>query len=254
MSNRVLFEMAQWKRDDLIQRQTFYVDQLQARFLSQLTEEAIKDESDLAADDVWHSGKEYFDPDFHDLGDLADQAFDEGLSRWELLNELRRNLLLSSVTTLFHNWDKQIRQWLIEEISRWHRGEGLRRAIWRVSLDEIFNLLKCISIDVRSKSFFCHLDACRLIVNVSKHGDGKAFDDLKRKYPTYLRSKSSAVEGTAGVLVKHWREHNDMEIDEEKLMIFSEAFVDFWKSVPDEFMEADLKSLPKWFRDAMKLP
>ncbi len=252
MSSEVLFQLTSWKRNDLIDRHRFYVEQVQKRVLSQLTDEAITNEADSVADETWEGGGRFFNPDYDDGSELAENAFNDGLARWELLYDLRKNLLLSSTTALFHNWEKKLREWLTEEITRWYRGDSLKIAVWRASFDEILNLLKDIGVDVRTKGYFADLDACRLIVNVYKHGRGNSFDELRAKYPTYLRSFGvSSEDGIVFQMLDDWRDHTSLEVDAEDLSRFSCAILEFWKSVPDEFMEGDLERLPKWFRDAI---
>lgn len=252
MSDQVLFELPDWKRRDMLARHNFYVKELQSLFLPLLSEDAIKIEADKVANETWDSTGADFNSDFHDEGNVSENASDCSYSRWELQNELRKNLLLSSTAIVFHDWEKQLRQWLTEQVSHWCQQESLKRRVWEASFVEILNLLKCMEVDVRAEEYFNKLNACRLIVNVFKHGNGASFDELKKKHPEYLRNYEGMSKADLSFLSSiSWQNHTSLEITIDDLSNFSDAILNFWKSIPEEAIEADLALVPKWFRNAI---
>jgi hypothetical protein len=50
----------------------------------------------------------------------------------------------------------------------------------------IFDMLECFDWKVRGQPYFSQLDICRLVVNVYKHGLGKALAELKKDHPQFL--------------------------------------------------------------------
>ncbi|MCQ4437932.1 hypothetical protein NO135_23300, partial [Clostridioides difficile] len=51
---------------------------------------------------------------------------------------------------------------------------------------QIADLLESFGWPLRTTDYFRTLDACRLVVNVYKHGKGKSLDDLRARFPEYL--------------------------------------------------------------------
>ena len=50
----------------------------------------------------------------------------------------------------------------------------------------VLDLLNDFGWDCRSLPSFSKIDACRLVVNVYKHGKGPSLEDLAKRYPEYL--------------------------------------------------------------------
>ena len=93
---------------------------------------------------------------------------------------------LSVIAGMFHNWDKKLRDWLTTELAHSFPEQNIRVAIWKVNFQGIFDLLECLNWPIRSKQYFKRLDACRLVVNVYKHGFGDSFEDLKKNHRNFL--------------------------------------------------------------------
>lgn len=245
--------MTSWQRSDIVQRHKFYVGQVENRFLVLLSNEAMEAEANQTSEDSWELSGRSFDPEYNDPGDFAERAIEDGVARWELLRDLRNDLLLSSIAAIFHQWDKQLRLWLVTEIRRWHREPTLIAAVWRANFDDIFELLEGLGFNARSDSFFYDLDLCRLIVNVYKHGDGVSFDTLRDAHPKYLgvRPETDDDRHAGFAMPSNWRDHTYLEADTDDLIKFSNAILKFWHLLPDDFLDAETERLPKWFRNAL---
>lgn len=88
--------------------------------------------------------------------------------------------------------------------------------------DETVKLLNKFRWDISIKNYFKELDACRLVVNVYKHGEGQSFEDLKKKYPQYVGNSTELYRIT------------DVKVNDQQIEAFSSAIVDFWKDIPSE--------------------
>ena len=247
MSDNVLFQMWGPYRQSLIDGHLFYVEQARKRLLSQFDD--IEAEADKAAEEWLARSSERFDPDRHDPGDFYDEANDAGIEFYGLLCGMRDQTRLSVVAGMFHEWDKQLRDWLVREIQHWHHGDNATLRIWSADFVQITELLESIGWNIYSADYFRVLDACRLVVNVYKHGKGKSLDDLKQKYPEYLDDPFVGSGGTFSNL-EH-RDHTHLNASEDQIQAFSDAIVDFWRQVPDNVFHSKVKDLPNWFRKAI---
>lgn len=79
-------------------------------------------------------------------------------------------------------------------------------------------MLESLGWKIRSAGYFRTLDACRLVVNVYKHGEGKSLANLKQNYPEYLddpfKGAGSAFSGT------EYRDHTHLKVSDEQFQAF----------------------------------
>lgn len=245
MSNYVLFQMWDPFRQSLIAGHLFYVEQARRRLLSQF--EDIEAEADKAAEEWLQRSSGRFDPDRHDAGDFYEAANDAGIEFYTLLSDMRDHTRLSVVAGTFHEWDKQLRDWLVREIQHWHHGNAAAQKVWSADFVQITELLASLGWEMRSTDYFKMLDACRLVVNVYKHGKGKSLEGLKQKYPEYL---NDPFRGAAFSSVEY-RDHTHLKVSDEQFQAFSDAIVAFWQAMPENIFESKINDVPDWFGKAI---
>ena len=247
MSDYVLFQMWEPFRQSLIKGHLFYVEQAQKRLLSQFAD--MESDADRAAEEWLEQSGKFFDPDRHDPGDFYEAARDIGIEFYGLLSDMREQTRLSVVAGMFHEWDKQLRDWLVCEIQHWHRGDSVASKVWSADFGQIADLLESLGWDVRSKDYFRTLDACRLIVNVYKHGKGKSFDDLREHFPEYLDDPLKDFGGTisgAGRL-----DHTHIKVNNAQFQALSDGILAFWRDVPESAIEFQVTDVPDWLYRAL---
>jgi len=152
MSDYVLFQMWEPFRQSLMKAHLFYIEQARKRLLSQFDD--IEAEADRASDEWLQQGGQYFDPDRHDPADLYESANDVGIEFYGLLSDMREQTRLGVVAGMFHEWDKQLRDWLVQEIRHWHAGDSAKSKIWSVDFGQIADLLESFGWNLRSKDYF----------------------------------------------------------------------------------------------------
>lgn len=247
MSRVVLFQMWEPFRQSLIAGHLFYVEQARKRLLSQFDD--IDAEADRAAAEWLQNNSHRFDPDRHAPGDFEERAYEAAIEFHDLITDLRKQTYLSVVAGMFHEWEKQLRDWLVREIQHWHRGENVKQAVWKQDLGKIFDLLEGLGWSVRSTTYFPILDACRLVVNVYKHGEGNSLVELKQKCPEYLDDSLSQVGELS--LGTDYLDHTNLEVTDEQIQAFSDAIVAFWNGVPENIFNEEKITIPDWFERAM---
>lgn len=242
MTDYVLFQMWGPFRQSLIAGHQFYVEQARKRLLSQF--EDIGTEADKAAEGWLQQSSRRFDPDRHDPGDLFEAANDAGIEFYTLLSDMRDQTRLSVVAGMFHEWDKQLRDWLVRELQHWHHGDAAALKLWSADFPQIAELLESLGWPLRNAAYFQKLDVCRLVVNVYKHGKGKSLEDLKVKYPEFLHDPFSGAGG--GLMDVEYRDHTHLKVSDAQFQAFSDAIVSFWQGVPENTLRSKVKDVPDW--------
>ena len=250
MTDRVLFNMYLGHRAQLIEKHEFYVDQAKKRLLDQFTDDAISEEADRAEKQSYVRRGQYFDPDRDDPADSTEAAYHDGVWRYQLMIELRDNVRLSIVAGFFHEWEKNLRQWLVDEVRHWHYGEEARNAVWNKNLSDLFDLLESFGWSLKSAPYFADLDACRLVVNVYKHGDGPSLGELANTYPRLLEHPLEAMRGQVG---QKWfaPSYEHLKISDQDLENFSAAIQSFWRDFPENVFGSQITNPPSWLFKAI---
>lgn len=239
-----LFHMWKPYREKLIAEHTFYMGQAQKRLLSQFSN--IESEAGKYAEEWLEKASLHFDPDSHDPSSFYEQAYEESITFYEMLDTMRNRTRLSVIAGIFHEWDKQVRDWIIQEMSHWHHGDEAKKALWKANFSDIADLLEGLGWKVRSQNYYTSLDRCRLVVNVFKHGDGDAFQTIKSHHQDLV---SSSTENAAFI---DYADHNDVIIEDKHISEFSNAFISFWNDVPEYILNNGNITVPKWFEKALQ--
>ncbi|MDH6297459.1 hypothetical protein [Agrobacterium fabrum] len=238
MARTLLNIWSRW-RERLIHELDFYMEQAEKRILSQFNN--IDDEAEAYANDKYTQLAETSRPEMYDMGDLAEAAWEEGIEYYEMLDDLRNRTFLSVAAGMYHEWDKQLREWLHRELAHSFNMDHLGPKIWSVNIDEIFRLFGLWGWDASSEEYFQKIDACRLIVNVYKHGPGASLESLKESYSHYLRIGLPDANEDAWL---KFADHSHLSVTREYLLEFHAAFRAFWLSVPENIWWSDQLQIP----------
>jgi hypothetical protein len=253
MTIKTFFMMDHSTRLSRINTHLFYVEQARERLLSQF--ENIEADAAKAAIEQLEENSVHFDPDDHDPVEFNEAASEHGYEVYRLLSEMLVQTQLSVVAGMFHNWDKQLRLWLIREIQFWHQGETVRNKIWSLNFEQFAELLKGIGISNSKDSYHDTLNTCCLVVNIYKHGDGRSLSNLKLKHPEYLVDPLKDYPGELAAILSQGREldHTHLRVNECQFQAFSDSIVAFWQGIPERITASDVVSVPDWLRNAMLL-
>src|SRR5205085_11651478 len=97
--------------------------------------------------------------------------------------------------------------------------------------------------------YFRTLDACRLVVNVYKHGEGKSLDELRSNFPEYLDDPFHGSGGTFSDT--KYRDHSHLKVSDAQFQAFSDAILAFWRDVPENVFDSQVIDVPDWFGKAI---
>lgn len=241
----VLFKMWQPFREHLIARHNFFMEQAKKRLLTQF--QNIEAEADEYGNNWLNEHGHYFDPDRHDPESFLEQAYDESIEFYSLLTDMQINTRLSVVAGMFHEWDKQLRDWTLKEINHWRCGKAVKKAVWKANFSEIIELFENLGWSIRQKNYYKSINKCRLVVNAYKHGDGLAFESIRRGYPEFIN-----LYNDLDPIFLEMANYTDLTIEDKHIIEFSNAIVNFWNDVPDQICLEDTHVWPQWFEKAWK--
>lgn len=217
------YQLTDSERELRISEHRFYVEQAKSRLLSQFAN--IEAEAEQAEAEHWEHSGQSFDPEWDDPGALAEAARDHGVELYQLLSDMHDRTRLSVVAGMYHHWDKTFRRFLVREF-RWPGlviGDHTRRALWKLDSAKLERLLAAIGLDLSCLACYPRIEAMRLVVNVFKHGEGRSLDELRQRYPEFLRASAhgwSFIDDT------------DLEVTDDQVEQFAAAIELFWRELP----------------------
>ncbi len=247
MTNQRLFNIWEPFRQNLIDRHQFYIEVARERLLSQFPN--IEEEAEKYANEKFKEAKQQADPEKFDVAQATEWATDEGGDHYIILDDIAKMTQLSVIAGMYHEWDKQLRDWMTREILNWHTGPEVRRVVWNVNFKNIINFLEACGWSIRTKDYYQSLDKCHFVVNVYKHGDGDSFEKIRKTYPEFIES---TLNDEHRHLELKYSDYTTLVINEEHINEFSNAIIAFWKDVPTNIFAEDSIIFPDWFKDAHK--
>lgn len=211
-----------------LEQHRFYVEQLKTRLLSQFDD--LEGQADRFGDETFERlgrAPGYGDVD---MADLAEAAHDEAVGHYLALADLRKQVLLGGLAGMYHQWDKQLRDFIEREMHHYVGAEWTDKHVWKPAGDRVLDILEEFGWPVKSLPLYALLDALQLVVNVYKHGKGRSLNDLAGKYSRYVVDpvKSAGFGAWRTTLDHAWLTVTDEQFDE-----FSDAIVQFWSLMPE---------------------
>lgn len=237
----IVLEMPEGLRRQRIGEQAFYNEQAFTRLLIRFDD--IKSEADDYAE-RWSSEHEHlFNPYKHDPEDFGEAAWYASIDFYLLLERMRMQTRLSLVAGMYHQWDKYLREWLVQQLTHRLPPDRVNSVIWKANAGQLNELLTCLHVHDGEASYVATLDICRLVVNVYKHGEGQSCKELNKRNPSFFKSPLSELMDTIDWPVTH----ADLKISDNDLQEFSEAIITFWEKIPATVTAGSIKMLPEWF-------
>lgn len=228
----------------ILEPHEFYVSEARRRLLAQFSD--IDREAQEAEEQYLERTGQYFDPDRDDPADACERAYHEGVSHWLALHEMHNTVTLALTAGMFHQFDKALREKTVREFSHWLDGQIISPLIWDLGFPRLIEMLEWVGIKVGENLFTKKINACRLVVNVYKHGDGDAHRELSSKHPEYY------PRGKLQDLSAFRARHEDLKVSEAQFVEFAEAITAFWISIPQYCNHSKLGDDPKWLEAEYK--
>lgn len=236
-----LFYFETVDRPFIINKHNFYVTEARKRIFAQFSDPDLEAAAQQKEEEYYEEAGKNFNPDYHDEGDVVEQAYNEGISHWIALCEMKNTVSLALTAGMFHQFDKELREKCIREFSHWLNGEVIASMIWDIGFPRLIEILEWIGMDITGKDYYGKIDTCRQIVNVYKHGDGDAHRKLSAEHPEYYHSFSMSENYRLSL------RHEQLEVTEVQFIEFADAITAFWKNIPINCMFSAIRVEPQWF-------
>lgn len=216
-------------RQGLLARHDFYVSQVRKRVL--LAFDDIEGEAERYAEAEYERLGRVLDPERFDQADAAEMATDRSHGFYALLSDLKTQVRLGALAGLYHQWDKELRQFLERELSHNFKPDDVITIVWKpAEIGAIIDLLRDhFGWDSRRELFFDDIEACRLIVNVHKHGKGRSLRLLADHYPEFLRKPLASLPRWS----RDWIDHRWLQITDEQFARIAGSLRAFWEAFPE---------------------
>jgi hypothetical protein len=232
MPRPVEIQISQCERDILLRRHDFFVTQAKSRLLAQFSD--IAGEAERYADAEYERLGAMPGDGSMDMSDIANMAIERAQVYFCDLDDLAKQTTLSTLAAMYHQWEKTLRDLNERELARFMGRDAATKIAWHTNIGELYSGLALFGWDCRKEAFFPLIDACRLIVNVYKHGKGPSLTELAQKYPQYLRHPFALADGSIpGVFVQYW-DHEWLSVTTAQFDEISDAFRSFWNSIPHD--------------------
>lgn len=211
------------------ERHRFYAEQIRQRVLSQFRN--IEQEAQRFADTEYQRLASLpCGEDGGDLGAAAEQAEDAATGFYVLLDDLEKQVTLGALAGMYHQWEKDLRDFLERELQISIIPSIAKEVAWKdPNIERLFDLLEEFGWPLRTQAWFPKLEACRLVVNVYKHGKGRSLDQLAAKHPAYLKSPLYEI-------LPRDRQDPDYQyltLTEAQFREFDDSIASFWSQFPE---------------------
>lgn len=240
-SDSVLIEMWGPAQEMFIAEHEFFWAQAKIRLLDQFSIASMESEARRRADEWLEEQAGEDDPDC-----VHERAIEIEIDFFQSLVDLCQATRLSVIASMFHKWEKQLRDWLTIEFDNHGFGEAVHSAIWKASLDQLLDLFANCGWSVRERPYWNDLELCRMVTNVYKHGRGPSFDRLRVLAPHVLGN-----DGDGQVHVLAFLDYATLTVTDEELSRFATAITDFWRDVPESICFSLSRGVPDWLRNAL---
>lgn len=103
-------------RRSLLARHDFYVEQVKARVLSHF-EGDLSEEAERYTDEEYERLGSMYGGEDSDMAAIAETAIERGQEFYGLLSDLKKQTMLGALAGLYHQWDKDLRDFVEQELA-----------------------------------------------------------------------------------------------------------------------------------------
>ena len=217
------------RRECILREHDFYVDQINQRVIAQFQD--MEGEADRLTETEYKRLSGLYGHEDADPASIRDDAREHAIGHYQMLSDLKQQVILGALAGLYHQWEKQFRGFVERELMHYMTRDEVKKYAWPFNIGDVFDVVKHFGWDVRSQRFFKPIDACRVIVNVYKHGPGRSLDELAKEYPAYLPQMLTARFSALGL--RHI-DHEWLTVTETDFAELAKGLRGFWEKLPEK--------------------
>jgi hypothetical protein len=151
---------------------------------------------------------------------VAEQTQEKETEYYLMLCDVRYQILASFLVSLYQIWEQQLIYFVNEECAK-------ERIDKKFGYSTQIHLYKNNKIEIKLNP---KINRLRALVNVIKHGDGKAGNNLRKLYPQYCTNDFGI--DTLG-LYKNSLLDRSLVIEDKDFNMYKDVLIKFWKSLPE---------------------
>lgn len=212
----------------IMARHDFFVQQVREKVLAQFAD--IEGDTDRYLAAELDRLRPIFDDGVRDEADAAEAAMAQAEGFYSALSDLREEMILGALAGLYHQWEKDLRDFLERELLHYVGRDVTLKEVWRPPMSKVFDLLAEFGWDCAVEPFFADVDACRVVVNVHKHGKGNSLTELAEKYPEFL---AQPVVSPLPKAAAEFLDHEWLRVTEAQFDRLAAALRAFWVAFPE---------------------
>jgi hypothetical protein len=217
-------------RRRIIDRHNFYAAQVVAKVLAQFRD--IETEAKAYAERQYNELASVPAHEDVDGSELAELANDRGQQLYGLLHDLKQQMILGAAAGMFHQWDKDLRTFAERELTHNFARQDAEDVAWKQGGGSMFELLEQFGWNCRAAWFYPKIHACRLVVNVYKHGKGASLTDLAKLYPEYVNNPYP-MDAHEFTFAENLLRHEWLTVSVDHFDEFAGALRGFWQEFPE---------------------
>ncbi|MFB6468671.1 hypothetical protein ACE38V_18060 [Cytobacillus sp. Hz8] len=163
-----------------------------------------------------------------DPATVADFANDEGIQLYELLDTMKKNHLLMSVSLLCQIWEQQLIKFTLTELRHFLHIQNNS-----LSFGDAKKIFELHGVTFEEIASWNKIREMRLLVNTIKHGDGESARKLRKIRPDYFEldiiKGTDTLELAGAVLLDSY----SLMVEEQDFRSYVEATETFWDEMPE---------------------
>lgn len=239
MGDEIQIYFLEFFRNMYVESHKFYVDESKRRFLGSFK----YFDTDFEAFE-----KSWLDKNLIEFEGESEEVFNYAaelakINYRENIDYLKQQTIFSIIAGMYHKWEVQLRDWLIENVALGEEREIFKKLLWKENIAFVFDFISSYGWDVKNQDFYKDLNICRMLVNVYKHGNGSSFDELLKHDFTFIDEEVQIPLGENDINYWHF---TDVKISEEHIDKFSSAIISFWSKFPERLMVSQKKPFKKY--------
>ena len=196
--------MRSLKRELILARQNFYMEQVKVRVLGNFHN--MEEEATQFGDKVFGQSED------------DDSKYWDAAEFYMLLRDMKTQTTLGALASLYHQWEKEFRDFMENELSRSYGRAKITNCVWKSEIKEIFSKLEKFGWPIRQAQWFSLLNACRLIVNVYKHGKARHSKNWGETIRNISVSVRKVIESYESDVIQGWpwQIEDEADVDSRK--------------------------------------
>lgn len=159
---------------------------------------------------------------------VADFANNEGIQLYELLDTMKKNHLLMTISMLCQIWEQQLIKFTLKEMHHFLQFHNNS-----ISFGDVKNIFELHDVKFENMKSWEKIREMRLLVNTIKHGEGESARKLRKIRPDYFEldiiKGTDTLELAGAVLLDSY----SLMVEEQDFRSYLEATETFWGEMPE---------------------